>query len=182
MKVIIKSVIFVLLNIAIVAPASAGSFSDSFKSWVLNGEASASVTKAETVNLDASSAECMQCHDGRSSGHIVVKSANSAMQFTASGRQSNHPIGMNYAGYAVSNPASYRSRATLDPNIRLVSGRVACVSCHQAKEYGESARHGLDSYLKVSTVAVSNRGINSTKMKLTVGPRVTDLCMGCHTI
>ena len=104
MKVTIQSIVFVLLTISGLPTGLAGSFSDSFKSWVLDGEASESVAKAETVNLDASSAECMQCHSGGNSGHIVVKSANSAMQFTASGRQSNHPIGMKYDENTSSDP------------------------------------------------------------------------------
>lgn len=187
MKVIIKSVILVLLNIALVTPVSAGSFSNSFKSWVLDDGSGASAAKTETIRLDLSSAECMGCHNGKDSGHIVVKSANSPMQFTASGRQSNHPIGMRYDDYASSDPTSYRSSATLDPNIRLVGGRVACVSCHQLKDSRANARHGIsiDPYQKVSAVTTgsqSDKKAYSSKMTLTVGPRVTDLCMACHTI
>lgn len=185
MKVIIKSLVFVLLNIAVLTPVSAGSFSDSFKSWVLDDDTSE--TKADTVNLDIASADCIQCHNGRDSGHIVVKSAKSAMQFTASGRQSNHPIGMRYDEYASSKPASYRSRNTLNPNIRLVDGLVSCVSCHQQKDRSQGARHGvgIDPYMKVSNTAIGSasvKNIESSKMILTVGPRATDLCMACHTI
>lgn len=36
MKVIIQSFVFVLLNIAVLTSESAGSSSDSFKSWVLD--------------------------------------------------------------------------------------------------------------------------------------------------
>ena len=187
MKVIIQSFVFVLLNIAVLTSESAGSSSDSFKSWVLDDGSSASAAKAETVRLDVSSAECMGCHNGMDSGHIVVKSANSAMQSTTSGRQSNHPIGMKYDEFASSDPGSYRSSATLDLNIRLVGGRVACVSCHQLKNTRGNARHGIsiDPYLKVSAVtsgSVSNKNTAFSKMTLTVGPRVTDPCMACHTV
>ncbi|MDH5356663.1 MAG: hypothetical protein OEY09_19645 [Gammaproteobacteria bacterium] len=184
MKLITQSFVFVLLNISVLTPVSAGSFSDSFKSWVLDDETSAPAAKTETVRLDVSSAECMGCHNGKDSGHIVVKSANSAMQFTSSGRQSNHPIGMRYDDYAANDPASYRSSATLDPNIRLVGGRVACVSCHQLKDRSGNTPHGVsfDPYQKVSTRSLSNNNAAASTMTLTVGPRVTDLCMACHTI
>ena len=153
MKVIFKSFIFVLLNIAIVTPALAGSFSGSFKSWVLDEGANVLVTKAESVNLDTASAECMQCHNGRNSSHIVVKSASSAMQFTVSGRQSNHPIGMKYDEFAASDPNSYRPRALLDPNISFVNGRVMCVSCHEQKNNRKKISNGYNSYAGLSTAS-----------------------------
>lgn len=183
MKDFIKA--FALLAIFVFPPVSAGSFSDSFKSWVLGSEASASVTKAEPVSLDTVSAEGIQCHNGRDSGHIVVKSADSAMQYTTSGRQSNHPIGMKYDEYAASDPTSYRPRALLDPNVSFVNGRVMCISCHQQKNSRQSAKYGNDSYDGMSPagfVSVSTNVACTAKKTLTVGPRVSDLCMSCHTV
>lgn len=185
MKVIFKLFIFVLLNILVLTPALAGSFSDSFKSWVLDERANVPMSKAESVNLDTASAECMQCHNGSNSSHIVVKSASSVMQFTVSGRQSNHPIGMRYDEYAASDPNSYRARGLLDPNINFVNGRVMCVSCHEQKNNRESALFGYDSYSTLSTaslVSVSTRAACTVKKKLTVGPKISDLCMSCHTV
>jgi hypothetical protein len=185
MRVIIKSIIFVLLNIVIVTPVLAGSFSDGFKSWVLDEGVSVSVAKAEPVRLDAISAECMQCHSGRNSGHIVVKSADSAMQFTASGRQSNHPINMKYDDYATNDPNSYRPRSLLDPNISLVNGKVMCISCHQQKNNKASTQYGFGFNKELSSgsfIPVSTKAACTSKKTLTVGPRMTDLCLACHTI
>ncbi len=46
-------------------------------------------------------------------------------------RSTDHPVGMSYGAYAAADPRSYRARAQLDPSVRLVDGKVTCVSCHR---------------------------------------------------
>jgi hypothetical protein len=185
MKVSTKQAVFVLFTMFLVPPASAGSFSESFKNWILEPETSVSVIRDEQISLDVASDECVQCHNGRDSGHIVVKSARSAMQFTASGRQSNHPVGMNYDQFVSDQPSSYSPRSELDPNIFFANGKVVCLSCHLPKGKAKNAGHRADSDLGLARVSYPSPSIRDSctaRKTLTVGPRTTDLCLSCHTI
>jgi len=185
MNSVVKSFVSILLSMFAIAPVvSAGDFSESFKNWVLGPQASAAVVKLESVSLDAVSAECIQCHNGRNSSHIAIKSADSPMQFSPSGRQSNHPVGMNYDKYVVSQPASFRSRSALNPNINFANGQVACISCHEQKDREEIVNgHGSYTGLTlVSSAPASKKDMCTSKKTLTVGPKKTDLCMSCHAM
>ena len=107
------------------------------------------------------------------------------MQFSVSGLQSNHPVGMNYDKYAVSQPASYRPRTRLNPNIRFANGQVTCISCHEQKDGKEGAVHAVGSragLVTASAVSVSKKDMCTSKKTLTVGPKKSDLCMSCHTM
>jgi len=185
MKIIGKSLVYIILSILVIPSVSAGSFSESFKNWVLGPEASASVIQSEPVKLDNASNECMQCHNGRDSSHISIKSADSPMQFSASGHQLNHPVGMNYDQYADSQPASYRPRAMLNPSISFANGDVSCISCHEQKSKEEITKQNIDLHTGFTTASVgviSNKDRCTSKKTLTVGPRASDLCMSCHAM
>lgn len=184
MNSVAKSFVSILLCLFATAPVSAGNFSESFKNWVFGSQANASVVRLETVSLDAVSAECIQCHNGRDSSHIAIKSADSPMQFLSSGRQSNHPVGMNYDKYVASQPASYRSRNVINPNINFANGQVGCITCHEQKDKGDVA-DSHDSYVGlsvVSSVPASKKDRCTSKKTLTVGPKKTDLCLSCHAM
>ena len=182
MKNMTRSLAATLFFFTLASPLQAAGFPDSFRAWVL-GEENRPAPKSEALVLDQASEGCIQCHNGRDSGHIVVKSAQSPMQFTASGRQSNHPIAMDYDRYVMEQPGSYRPRSQVDPNIRFAGGRVSCISCHLPREGTGGFVPGPDTspgFLRVShkTVSVDD----CTSDKLAVGPRVTDLCLSCHII
>lgn len=180
-----KSLIYIMLIMFAAPSVCAGTFSASFQSWLLGPQASSAVIKTEQVRLDAVSAECMQCHNGRDSSHIAIKSADSPMQFSVSGRQSNHPVGMNYDKYAASQPASYRPRSRLSPKISFANGQVACITCHQLKDSNEYESHNAGSFQKVSTASVasvSGKDMCTSRKTLTVGPKKSDLCMSCHAM
>ncbi len=185
MKITGASLVYILLSILVVPSVSAGTFSASFNSWLLGPQTSAAVIKAEPDKLDTASAACMQCHSDRGSGHITIKSADSPLQFSASGRQSNHPVGMNYDKYVVSQPASYRPRTRLNPNISFANGQVTCISCHEQKDGKEGAIHATGSntgLVIASAVSVSKKDMCTSKKTLTVGPKKSDLCMSCHAM
>ncbi len=177
MKLFGKSFVAVLLIVCVVPSVSAGNF----KEWLLGSGAKA----PEPVQLDVSSAQCMKCHNSKDSGHITVKHADSPMQFTASGLQTNHPVGMHYGNYALNQPASFRSRATLNPKIMLAGGRVTCISCHEQKEKDVSTANAARTYgnvLAASGGSLSGLDMCTSKKTLTVGPKTSDLCMSCHTM
>ncbi len=182
MKVIRQSIVCMLLIISVTPTVSAGSFKD----WLLGPQASVQVQKAELVVLDTVSEECMQCHRNRGSSHIVVKSADSPMQFSVSGRQANHPVGMNYDQFVVSQPASYRPRSRLNPNISFANGQVTCLSCHEQKDNERGRLHagGSNTRLVVMArvVSISANDMCTAKKTLTVGPNKSDLCVSCHAM
>ena len=185
MKFRIRTVLIVLAVMCISPSIYAGSFNDSFKSWLLGPEANATVIKVNPVSLDSVSSECMQCHNGRESSHITIKNADTPVQFTASGQQSNHPVGMNYDKYVSSQPGSYRPRAMLNPKIRFAIGQVTCISCHELKDKKERAMQGsvaLSGEAGASALPVSKKELCTARKTLTVGPRKSDLCMSCHNM
>ena len=179
MKKVCKIYLFFLMVIVTSPIVSADSFNNRFKNWLLGPEANTPVAISKSVKLDAVSAECMQCHNGRDSRHVVVKSADSPMKFTASGQQSNHPVGMDYDRYVTSQPASFRPRAALNPRIGFINGQVGCISCHEQKSREERAYNGLTA---TNAVAVPKKEMCTSRKNLTVGPKKSDLCMACHTM
>jgi len=181
MRTACKLSLFFLMAMGI-AP---GVFADSFKNWLLGPDAANSVKDTRsakvirTVKLDSVSSECLQCHNGNNSRHVTIKSADSPMRFSASGQQSNHPMGMNYDRYVAKQPASYRSRSVLSPKIVLINGQVGCISCHEQKSREERAYNGLTA---TNAVVISKKQMCTSKKTLTVGPRKSDLCMACHNM
>lgn len=152
--------------------ASAGGFGDSFRDWLLGSEAQASTKATMGVQLDAVAEACLACHNGTAAGHITVKSAEAPLQ-VAGTLNVNHPVGMDYNEYAYRKPRSYQPSAALDPNIRLVDGKVGCVSCHQLKE--DAPRQ----LAMAQTEPEKNSNCTSSD-QLTVGPGEADLCLACH--
>jgi len=142
--------------------ASAGVFSD----VVLESEVYASVKQVE---IDSVTQECISCHSGGAASHITVKDADAPIQ--SSGVTTiNHPVGMDYEKYYFREPHSYHSRATLNPDILLVEGRVSCVSCHKLKQVEPQQLASLQN--EVSNCNASNQ--------LTVGSNGYELCVSCH--
>jgi cytochrome c peroxidase len=158
-------VLAIYLSSLISTPVSAGSFRD----WLLGSEAQASTKGIEDIQLDSIAQGCMECHNGGVASHITVKNANAPLQISGM-MNVNHPVGMDYNEHAYRKPRSYQSSVSLDPNIRLVDGRVSCVSCHQLKD---------DEPQQMAAVQIGNYNCSASS-QLTVGPKETDLCLSCH--
>lgn len=152
--------------------ASAGGFEDSFREWLLGSEAQASTRETMDVQLDAATEACMACHNGTAASHISVKNAGAPLQ-VAGTMNVNHPVGMDYNEYAYRKPGGYQPSEALDPNIRLVDGKVGCVSCHQLKE-------AAPQQLAMAQSAPERNSNCTASNQLTVGPGESDLCLACH--
>ncbi len=167
-----KALVIIGYLCALASPAAAADFGDTFREWLLGPEVQASTRESMAVQLDAVSQSCMGCHNGTAATHISLKNARSPLQALGT-MNVNHPVGMDYGEYASRNPLGYQPGALLDPNIRLVDGKVGCVSCHQLKVEMPQAM----------AVALSAPAVNSicpASRRLTVGPKKSDLCLACH--
>lgn len=166
-----------VLNLVVAQTAVADSLGEKFKRWVLGNEAQAAMLDDFDPETDRIVQGCTQCHDGSRAAHIAVKDAEMPLQYSSSGVQINHPIGMDYDYYAARKNGSYKPRHSLDPNIILIDGRVTCVSCHRLK--GTARSDTLFEWRGIKTVTSVANNCSASK-RLTVGPRQTDLCLACH--
>ena len=153
--------------------AMAGGFGESFSNWLLGTKAEASMLRHGQPVLDDVAEGCMQCHNGIRASHVVVKHADAALQFTSSGQQINHPVGMDYDDYAIRRPRDYVPRQGLDPAIILVNGQVSCVSCHRLRESVRT--QGVQ-------IGRAHPDDCTASNELTAGPGETGLCLGCHNM
>lgn len=169
------------LSLASVQVAFAGDIGDRFKRWLLGSEAQAASVTDYRPELGRIAQGCLQCHDGVRARYIKVKHADAPLQFASSGKQVNHPVGMDYNYYATKKIGRYTPRYSLDPGIVLVDGMVTCVSCHGLKNAGASERI-LEARWDESPSARADTESCSASNKLTVGPSVTDLCLACHAM
>lgn len=161
---------FIIISLLVygVFGAEASSFNENFRSFILDE----TETATKPVTIDGVSQQCMSCHNGSLGSHIQIKDATRPMQFSSFGSRA-HPVGMQYVNYAAQRPHSFRERATLNPQIQLIDGRVGCLSCHKVKQ---------NKVLATAKQNTTDATINTcTPSKtLTVGPRYTDLCLSCH--
>jgi predicted CXXCH cytochrome family protein len=67
--------------------------------------------------------------------------------------RNSHPVGIDYAAAASSDPERFASISQLPPEVALVDGKVECTSCHD--------------------------GASSRRFKLAGGK---ELCLGCHRL
>ncbi|MBA4312378.1 MAG: hypothetical protein C0417_07085 [Chlorobiaceae bacterium] len=123
--------------------------------------------------LDYESQYCMRCHDGSAGKTIELRPVNAPLEFDRGlwMRTKNHSIGMSYSESENNNPREYVPAGALDPNIKLVDGKIGCLSCHVAKPQ-------LLASLSLETNSESNEcsvDIEGTK-KAFQG----NLCIYCH--
>lgn len=103
--------------------------------------------------LDRSSRDCLACHDGTISG--VVDTGGASWEH-ARGIGLSHPIGVYYADAYRHNRGKYHPEASLPKALRLVDGKIECVTCH-------------DHYSKLKGLLVmDNRG--------------SRMCLSCHNL
>jgi predicted CXXCH cytochrome family protein len=103
--------------------------------------------------LDRSSRDCLACHDGTISG--IVETGGASWEH-AGGIGLSHPIGIYYAETYRKDRRRYHPEASLPKELRLVDGKIECVTCH-------------DHYSKLKGLLVmDNRG--------------SRMCLSCHDL
>ncbi len=167
------------LNLAAAETVCAGGLRERVKNWLLPPEARAATIEHDRPELDRVASGCVACHNGVRATHIVVKSAEAPLQFSISGAQGNHPVGMPYDYYATTRAREYVPRFSLHSNITLVDGKVTCISCHRLRQAGASAEFFE---VRVSHAASSAAEPESCTAsgELTIGPQDGGLCLACH--
>jgi hypothetical protein len=93
----------------------------------------------------------------------------------------DHPVGMQYASYAHSDPAVYVPPEQLDKRIILENGEVTCLSCHETKTQEQVEQ---DYLIEVShtNAAIGDQQVCSATDRLTTGTNRTTLCLSCHAL
>lgn len=124
--------------------------------------------------LDSDSEDCLQCHNGAHASRIIAKSASSSLQIR-DGRSAYHPIGMVYGQNQAQSPDKFVPPQILNPDIKLVDGRVGCRSCHALKSSGTSASPSMS-----SNIFMEDSDNCTASDQLTVWGNRTDLCLSCH--
>jgi hypothetical protein len=91
--------------------------------------------RVSSEQLDQESFACMTCHNGTLGPRIEIRAAGSPIEyeFTSSLRTTNHAVGMEYRLAYEAKPREFVAPAALAPSIRLVAGKVGCLSCHIKK-------------------------------------------------
>ncbi len=91
-----------------------------------------STNRLNVAYLDAESQQCMACHNGAFGQHIELRPAGAPLEFEQSRnvKTKNHAIGMDYSIAYEANPQEYVAPHALDKNVRLIEGKVGCLSCH----------------------------------------------------
>jgi len=149
--------------------AAAGSFADSFRNFILGVEAQAH--PAPENPADKVVGECLGCHNGSTARHVNARAAGTVTP-SHGFRTGDHPVGMIYEESVRKDPQSYRPATTLHPNIRLVDGRVTCISCHKVRNEALAAN-------EAGSTRTANPRCTATK-ETTMGPGDKELCLACH--
>ena len=118
--------------------------------FVLAG--SYTLAQANTPDFDSASNECLGCHSAEGPG-----------SFHKGEGQTVHIVGKDYALSRASDP-TLAPVSALDPLLKLVGGKVACITCHTAYSVGTHPKEGESTGDKM--LAISNEG--------------SALCLACH--
>jgi hypothetical protein len=181
MKYVRCCVLLLLLNLVPAQLVLADGFGDRFRSWLLGPTAQTIELENSNPELDRIAQTCIECHNRAETSHFTVKHADTPLQFSNSGMQVNHPVGMNYEFYATKKAHKYIPRLSLDSNIILVDGKVTCVSCHQLKNVERVDSFVASRWDVGQSVPANSKNCNASQ-ELTMGPRETDLCLACHNM
>jgi len=171
---ILRSGLVVLFFLHFYAGISdAGTFADKFKNFVLGPDAEASYFSQKggfgESGLDKVSRKCLNCHDGTKATNIAVKNADAPYQISGY-RTENHPVGMSYNYYANRKPGEYKPRQFLNRDIRLVDGKVTCISCHKLIQ-------DLPQGIRITRLSRDRRKGCTASGELAMAK---NLCMECH--
>ena len=88
---------------------------------------------SQAATLDESSAFCLTCHDGSlapDESSAVIERTAGIWRHGDAGNRSSHPLGVSYIKAHAGKPHAYRRISSLPSTIRLPSGKVECLSCH----------------------------------------------------
>lgn len=109
------------------------------------------LTGAPTSGLDAESFECVSCHQDS----ITV---NEPLQVCHQG-ECDHPVGVSYTSFSSRNRGLTPVEG-LDPAIKLIDGKMGCLTCHAPYVPTDHEKTGN------SMLSVDNTG--------------SGLCVACH--
>ncbi len=107
---------------------------------------------ANTPDFDRASNECLGCHVSEGPG-----------SFHKGEGQTVHIVGKDYALSRASDP-TLAPVSALDPLLKLVDGKVSCITCHTAYSAKAHPKEGESTGDKM--LAISNEG--------------SALCLACH--
>ena len=151
---------------------AAGSFMDSLRNFIVGREAQARPAPENLVDKVAS--ECLGCHNGSTANNVNMQTAGAKMPIHDFSSNDDHPVGMVYQDSVRRDPKNYRPATALHPNIRLVDGRVTCITCHKVKNETVAINEAW------SPDQPAKPQCTATK-EITVGRSRDDkLCLACH--
>ena len=125
----------------------------------------------QASGIDVETMKCLGCHDGviaKDMGHNAGESRGGSLQ--------NHPVGIRYSSSVMGNYREYMPKAVIDERVKLIDGKVSCVSCHQLKDTTtpEPEKAFADEYEPDFSCTSSG--------KTTVTTDGSALCLSCHNL
>lgn len=166
-------ILFTLWLVGSAEIVAAGSFLDRLRDFVAGPEAQAQ--PAPENSADKITSGCLGCHNGSMPRGVNVRAARGVAAIHDFRSNDDHPVGVVYAESVRKNPRGYRPATALNPNIRLVDGRVTCITCHK---------------LKNEVVAFNETWASDQPMEpqctatheITIGQGDKDICLACHVM
>ncbi len=166
-------ILFTLWLVGSAEIVAAGGFLDSLRNFVAGPEAQAQPAPENPVDEVASG--CLGCHNGSMPRSVNVRAARSVAPIHDFRANDDHPVGVVYEESVRKNPRDYRPATTLNPNIRLVDGRVTCITCHKVKNEVVAFNETW------SSAQPANPQCTATH-EVTTGQGDKELCLACHVM
>ncbi len=103
--------------------------------WADASVRKSSPTRLSVSDLDFESRKCMRCHDGSNGTYIPLRPVTAPIEHVEAGsiKTKNHSVGMFYAKSVEKQPTGYVDPISLNSRIKLIGGKVGCLSCHIKK-------------------------------------------------
>ena len=130
-------------------------------------------TTGHASALDSESRKCLSCHDGTMAIDVLSVTSGSTDAMWAGTRSLDHPVGVLYRRSIFRKPGEYVHESSLDAAVRLVDGKVSCVSCHRTKKVYRAK--GV-----ASGVALEGHSGCTGDSGLVVSNYRSSLCLSCH--
>ena len=151
---------------------AAGSFADSIRNFFLGPDTQ--IRPAPENLVDKIASECLGCHNGSMANDINMHATGTSKLIHDFRSNDDHPVGMVYQDTVRRDPQNYRPAIALHPNIRLVDGRVTCITCHKVKNETVAFNGAWSTDQQVSPQCTA------TKERTMGGARDDKLCLACH--
>lgn len=150
----------------------AGSFMESLRDFIVGREAQ--VRPAPENLIDKVASACLGCHNGSMTHNVNVRTERTRVPLHDFSSNDDHPVGMVYEESARRDPRNYRPATALHPNIRLVDGRVTCITCHKVRNEMVAFNGKWSSDQPVEPQCTATK-------EVTMGNSRDDkLCLACH--